>query len=139
MNITINDPGGMDMNQSSQMNNHNTTQQTPPRPQSPSRGCNGSLPMSSPNFNEAKNTISKSSFDDTKLSTAKSIVSNNCLTTDQVVAICNLFSFEENKLTFAKYAYVYTTDPKNYFKVNNVFSFSSNKEELNEYIQQGGF
>lgn len=137
MNITINDPGGIDMNQSSQMNSQ-TTQQSSTRPQSSSRGCNGAFPMSLANFNEAKNTISKSNFDDTKLTTAKSIVSNNCLTSDQVVSICNLFSFEENKLAFAKYAYIFTTDPRNYFKVNNVFSFSSNKEELSEFIQQGG-
>lgn len=85
-------------------------------------------------FSAAKKTITESSFDDTKLSTAKSIVSANCLSTDQVVEICKLFSFEESKLEFAKFAYKFTTDPKNYFKVNNVFSFSTSKEDLNSYI-----
>jgi hypothetical protein len=91
--------------------------------------------MNSTNFMDAKKTIEEGSFDDTKLSTAKSIVTSNCLSTDQVIQICNLFSFEENKLTFAQFAYAYTTDPKNYFKVNNVFSFSTSKEELNSFIQ----
>jgi len=51
-----------------------------------------------------------------------------------VMKICNLFSFEESKLTFAKHAYSRTTDKKNYFKVNDVFSFDSSKEELNNFI-----
>ena len=34
---------------------------------------------------------------------------------------------------FAKYAFKYTVDPKNYFKVNNVFSFDASKEELSKF------
>lgn len=97
------------------------------------RGCNGRA-MSNSDFAAAVKTISNTSFDDSKLSTAQSIASNNCLTTDQVVKICNLFGFEETKLKFAKHAYEYTTDQKNYFKVNDVFSFSSSKEELSEFV-----
>lgn len=96
--------------------------------------CKG-YPMNNTDFTAAKNTIDESSFDDTKLSTAKSIASSNCLSTDQVVEICKLFSFEENKLAFAKFAFKSTTDPKSYFKVNNVFSFSASKEELNRFVQ----
>ena len=96
-------------------------------------GCNG-FPMSPSNFNAAVKTIEGSSFDETRLSTAKTIASKNCLSTDQVVTICKLLSFEENRLEFAKHAYRYTTDKNNYFKVGEVFSFSSNKEELNKFI-----
>ena len=106
-----------------------------PRDEPRQRRCSGNWPMNSTNFMDAKKTIEEGSFDDTKLSTAKSIVTSNCLSTDQVIQICNLFSFEENKLAFAQFAYGYVTDPKNYFKVNNVFSFSTSKEELNSFIQ----
>ena len=99
--------------------------------------CKG-FPMSATDFSAALRTIKESSFDETKLTTANSIASSNCLSTDQVVEICKLFSFEDNKLAFAKYAYKYTTDPKNYFKVNNVFSFSSSKEELSDFVRNGG-
>lgn len=134
MNVTITDP---DMHMSS---TQTTTQTTTSTTQSSggfgnTRACR--WPMSASDFAAAKRTISQSSFDDTKLTTAKSIVSNNCLSTDQVVQLCNLFSFEDNKLAFAKFAYMYTTDPRNYFKVNDVFSFSSNKEELSEFVQGG--
>ncbi len=95
--------------------------------------CNG-WPMNSSDFAAALKTISNTSFEDSKLTTAKSISSKNCLSTDQVVKICNLFSFEESKLAFAKHAYKRTTDQKNYFKVNDVFSFDSSKEELSKFV-----
>lgn len=110
------------------------TQPAPSRPQT--RGCANNWPMNASNFNAAKKTVSESSFDDTKLSTAKSIVSNNCVSSDQIVQLCQLMSFEESKLDFAKFAHPFCTDPNNYFKVNNVFNFSSSKEELSEFTQQ---
>lgn len=90
--------------------------------------------MSRNNFQAAKATISNESFDETRLSTAKGIISSNCLTADQVLELCNLFSFEQSKLDFAKCAYGKTVDPNNYFKVVNAFTFSSSKDELNRYI-----
>lgn len=138
VNISISDP---DLNTHSTTTTHQTTtthsggqqQQQQQQPQY-TGNCKG-WPMAAGDFSAAKKTINESSFDDTRLSTAKSIASSNCLTCDQIAQICNLFNFEDNKLAFAKFAYKYTTDPKNYFKVNNVFSFSSSKEELNEFIQ----
>lgn len=99
------------------------------------RACNG-LPMGSVDFNAALKSIENSSFDESKLSAAKAVVSRNCLSTDQVVKICKLFGFEDTKLAFAKHAYAFTTDKKNYFKVADVLSFSSNKDELNNFIQE---
>lgn len=96
-------------------------------------GCRG-LPMKQVDFNAALKTIDNSNFDETRLTSAKSIASNNCMSTDQVVNISKLFKFESSKLAFAKHAYRHTTDPKNYFKVNEVFSFSSSKEELSKFI-----
>jgi len=112
-------------------NNYNTAPPPPPRRE---RGCD--YPMDQSSFRSAKETINKASFDNTKLSTAKSILSANCVSADQVMQLCSLFSFEESKLDFAKYAYGRTTDKNNYFKVNNVFKFDSNKSALNEYISQ---
>jgi len=61
-------------------------------------------------FKSAKETVAKASFEDTKLSTAKTILASNCFNTDQVIQICKLFGFEASKLDFAKYAYARTTD-----------------------------
>lgn len=96
-------------------------------------GC--PMPMNSNDFNAAKSTINESTFEDTKLETAKQIVGANCLTADQVTQLCQLFTFEETKLDFAKYAYSYTYDKNNYFKVNKVFTFDASKQELSKYTQ----
>jgi hypothetical protein len=105
----------------------------PPQPMNNGRGgCN--YTMAPGDFSSAKATIQKATFEDTKLSTAKTILSNNCMSTEQVMQICRLFTFEESKLDFAKYAYDHCPDRGNYFKVANVFEFDASRTELNEYI-----
>jgi hypothetical protein len=101
----------------------------------PVRGCNGRTCMTSGNFNAALATIQKQSFEDTRLKTAKQVITANCLNVDQIIQIANTFNFEDNKLDFAKYAYDYCIEPRNYFKLNGIFSFSSNVDELSDYVQ----
>jgi len=52
--------------------------------------------------------------------------------------ICRLFSLDNTKVTFAKFAYDRTVDQQNYFKVASVFDFDSNKKQLNDFISRGG-
>lgn len=99
------------------------------------RGCNGRFAMSVANFNAALATIKKQRFEDTRLKTAKQVINVNCLNVNQIIQIANLFNFEENKLDFAKYAYDYCIEPRNYFKLNDIFSFSNNVDNLSDYIQ----
>ena len=94
----------------------------------------GPYAMDPQSFSDAKATVKGASFNDAMLSTAKSILNNNYLTTDQVMEMCDVFSFEDAKLDFAKAAYIRTIDQANYFKVANVFSFASSKEDLNNFI-----
>lgn len=101
----------------------------------PVRGCNGRSCMSPANFNAALATIKKQSFEDTQLKTAKQVIAANCLNVDQIIQIANTFNFEDNKLEFAKFAYDYCIEPRNYFKLNGIFSFSSNVDELSDYVQ----
>lgn len=104
---------------------------TPPPPPMP-------MEMDMRTFNDAKQSISSASFEDTKLSTAKTIFGANYISTNQVMEICRLFSFENTKVTFAKFAYSRCTDPQNYFKVASVFDFDANKKALNDFISMGG-
>lgn len=142
MNVNMQDPNinGNTVTQTTTTTSYSTTtssdynnaQQQQYAPQ----GCQ--YPMEWGSFRAAKETVAKANFEDTKLSTAKTILSSNCFNTEQVIQICKLFSFEASKLDFAKYAYSKTTDPGNYFKVNNVFDFDASKTELNAYISNGG-
>lgn len=101
-------------------------------------GYNGPIgcpwPMDQSTFGAAMGTIQKQSFEDSKLKIAQQVFSSNCLTTAQVTQIMGLFSFEDSKLEFAKFAYGRTYDLGNYFMVNNAFTFSSSVDELNEFI-----
>ncbi len=96
-------------------------------------GC--AQPMSSSEFEEAKSSIASKGFEDTKMTLVKQIGSDRCFTVDQVKGLMGLFSFEDNKLDLAKFAYDHTYDIGNYYKVNDAFSFESSTEELNEYIK----
>lgn len=99
------------------------------------RGCHRRYAISPSDFNAALATIKKQSFEDSKLKTAKQVVSANCLNTNQILQIAELFSFEDNKLDFAKYAYDYCVEPRSYYKLNGIFKFSSNADELSDYVQ----
>jgi len=46
-----------------------------------------------------------------------------------------LFSFENNRLDIAKYAYGKAVDKRNYDVVNDAFTFNS-KEKLDQYIRE---
>lgn len=137
VNVTINDPllnGTTTTTHTTTTTTTNYSERTHQHEPPVNRGCNGSYPMSGSDFQSALQTISKQGFDETKLSTAKTIAGKQCLSTTQIVQICKTFGFEESKLDFAKYAYARCTDQANYFKVNDVFGFSSSVEELNKHI-----
>lgn len=91
--------------------------------------------MNDATFASAKKNISGKGFEDTKLSTAKSIAKVNCMSAAQIKEVCGIFGFEESKLEFAKYCYDYCYDQNNYFIVNEAFNFSDSTDELNKYIE----
>lgn len=108
-------------------------QVTPPPPPPP---VIERQPMDNGSFSEAIRAIKGSSWDDTRLSTAKTIANTNYFTTDQVMAICRIFSWDESKLDFAQYAYNRTVDYNNYFKVASVFTWDDSKKKLNDFINK---
>lgn len=92
-------------------------------------------PMADDTFNALIETIRRESFDDSRMTIAKSIIDQNYFVTTQARALVTLFSFENNKVDIAKYMYGKTLDRKNYFVIYNAFTFSKSKEELAEYIR----
>ncbi|MES2847822.1 MAG: DUF4476 domain-containing protein [Bacteroidota bacterium] len=91
--------------------------------------------MNVQSFSSFKQTLEKESFDNTRMNIAKQVINTNYFTTAQVREVLQLFSFENNKLEIAKYAYKNTLDKGNYFSLADSFTFSSNKDELMRYIQ----
>jgi hypothetical protein len=97
-------------------------------------GC--PMPMSPNDFSGVKGSISSKSFEDSKLQIAKQVCGSNCLLSSQVREIMQLFSFEDSRLDFAKFAYGHTYDLGNYYKVNDAFQFESSIDELNRFIKR---
>jgi hypothetical protein len=95
-------------------------------------GC--PVPMAPSDFESMKGSISSKSFEDSKLTISKQIMNSNCLLSSQVKEVMLLFTFEETRLDFAKYAYGKTYDIGNYYKVNDAFTFESSIDDLNDYI-----
>lgn len=92
--------------------------------------------MSSKDFDEAYALIQRESFDDTRMTIAKQVVASNMITVNQIAQIARLFSFESNRLEFAKFAYPYCIEKNKYYLLYEVFDYDSSKQELNEYIQK---
>lgn len=79
--------------------------------------------------------IGAEAFREDKLNVAKQILAGHCFTTAQIQRMAPLFAFEDDRLAFVKAAYPTVADPANYFRLNSVFSFSSNKQALGSFIQ----
>jgi hypothetical protein len=96
------------------------------------KGC--PRPMDPHSFDQALESISSKTFEDSKLTIAKQIAGSNCLRSKQVKDIMKLFTYESSRLEFAKYAYKYTWDINNYFLLNDAFEYESSIDDLNRYI-----
>lgn len=133
MNININEPSGVYSETTTTTVSH-SNQGSVSNNSVNIKGCNGKYPMNSSDFNGALTSVNKQNFDDTKMKVAKQIVQANCLDVNQIRQIANSIKFEETKLEFVKFAYDFCTEKKNYFRLNDIFTFSSNVDNLTEYI-----
>jgi len=97
---------------------------------------NYSRAMSSADFGQAKESLRREWLENKRLETAKQIIDQNYFTSQQIKEMVLLFTFENNRLDIAKYAYGKTVDKGNYFIMNDAFTFNNNKEKLSEYIRE---
>lgn len=91
-------------------------------------------PVDESRFNRMMERISDEAFSDDQVAMAKQIMRTNCLVIAQLVEILEEIAFDEGQLELAKFAYDHIYDLENYWEVYGVFSFSSSKEELEEFI-----
>jgi len=100
--------------------------------------CNNPVPvfygMNDFEFDQLVHTISRLSFESTRMQVAKQAIASNYFTSRQVSDLIRLMTFESGKLDIAKAAYHKTVDQQNYFIINDQFTFESSIMDLNEYI-----
>lgn len=72
--------------------------------------------------------------DTDKLALMKSVLSDRRYYSNQVRTMMDWLSFESSRVDFAKWSYDRALDKKDYWKLEDVFSFSSSKDEFNKHI-----
>jgi len=90
-------------------------------------------PISDREFSQVLQSLSREWFENDKMSKARQVVDGNLFTSAQVKQLVQMFSIESNKLELAKYAYANTIDKQNYYVVDDAFSMSRSKRELDDY------
>lgn len=99
-------------------------------------GYTGSIGCQVPqcDMNQIKNALANEDFENDKMDMLKVALRNKCLLASQVREFMQMFTFESDKLEFAKYAFHKTYDIDNYYLVAGDLEYSSDKEELNNYV-----
>jgi hypothetical protein len=85
-------------------------------------------------MNRLSYSINNASFESDKKMIAEEAIAANRVTAEQVYQILMLFGFESTKLAIAKFAYGNCEDKRNYYIVNDAFTFSSSRRELSNFI-----
>jgi len=96
---------------------------------------NNNRAMSDNDFINAKESLTREWFENKRANLAKQVFDGNYFRSSQVKDLLQLFTFENNKLELAKYAYGRTVDKGNYIIINDVLTFSNSKDELARYIR----
>jgi len=85
-------------------------------------------------FNQFVSSLRSESFDSNRLQNAKVYASKVNLSAKQVKEIAATFTFDSNRLDWAKAAYSSCYDKENYFLLRDAFTFSSSYSDLQDYI-----
>jgi len=95
--------------------------------------CSGTI-LGTDDFDEALQTVRMRSTEDGRLQSGKMLVTTNCITTEQLKKIGFLLETEQAHLDLAIFAYPYTLDKGNYFKMNALFTLEASIDALNNAI-----
>ena len=85
-------------------------------------------------MNAVMNALNGQTFDDKKLEIAELCVTIGYFCTVDLARMATVFSFDDRRLEFLKYAYPYCLDKENYPTLGGCFTFQSNFDALLEYI-----
>ena len=92
--------------------------------------------MSPENFDAVLVYLSKETFDYKRLEVGKQVVRNNWVSARQIASMCELFTYDYNRLDFAKYAYASCVDKGMYFLLDDTFIYRFSIDELHDYIRE---
>lgn len=94
----------------------------------------GAKVLSPTEFDNLKRAVENETFSDDKLRVARVAAQSKYMRVSQIKEIARLFTFSSEQLAFTKLAYANCVDKQNYYEVMEVFTFSSDKRALEEFI-----
>jgi hypothetical protein len=80
-------------------------------------------PISNYLFSQKLSSVKSQRNEDQRLRVSKLVARDNCLSTEQVKQIAELFQNDYNRLAFVQDAYKNTTDKDNFYEVYNTFMY----------------
>ena len=95
---------------------------------------NNSCVTSDAEVDQLVKQIENEVFPDDQLRVAKLAAQNKCFSTAQIKKVTNAFNHDGEKLGFLKAAYDNCPDNSNYYQLMDLLTFSSDKEELEKFI-----
>lgn len=78
--------------------------------------------------------VEANDFDGGKVTLIKETAKGICYSSEQIKALLDLLSFEEDKIALAKYLWDHVNDPANFLNILSVFEFESSKKEIRAHI-----
>ncbi|MFP4023815.1 MAG: DUF4476 domain-containing protein [Thiohalospira sp.] len=93
--------------------------------------------ISERNFNYIINQINKADNEEEKLSKAKTLIQDNCIPTAFLMKMGSLFSSENNKYEFAKYALQSVYDIDQYIEMQQIFSTPRSRSNFADFLARG--
>jgi len=91
--------------------------------------------MDEEEFEDILSRMQESWFAEDRLIMARQAIGDRSISSGQALEMAGTFSFESTKLEFAKFAYLKVYDPERFYILNDAFSFSSSRRELDEYMR----
>lgn len=89
------------------------------------------VPVSNVDFSRYMSTVQSRTFPKDRLEAAKQVTQQaRCMTTQQIYNITSTMTFENDRLDYAKFAYPFCANPREYGMINSLFTFDSSKREL---------
>ncbi len=137
---------GIDMNVNVRTTTTTTTSggyvQQPVQQQAPQHyvmpGYNGPIgcpwPIDQAQFAGIRQSVASKTWDESRVTIAKQVISSNCLLSSQVRDLMSIMEWEESRLDIAKFAYGFTYDIGNYYKLNDAFEWEQSIQDLNAHI-----
>jgi hypothetical protein len=90
--------------------------------------------LSQRDIDDLRTRVASRITDTDKLKLMQSALAGKSFTTEQIREMLGWLSFDSSKLDFARWAYTNVSDRRNFWRLEDVFSFGSSKEEFNSII-----